>query len=437
MRRLILSCVLASFCTGPTLAHDIPNARVDRSIQVTLEPEKIRVDYQVGLSELTLTQDLRQVIGELPGSDRQGWFEEYGRVTGPLNAKGVLVTANGEEVELRSIGFDLAIQSHPLYTFHFEARIPPRGRIVVNDSNYLASEGTSRLALQPGIGVRVSGDDLPTDVTQITIRPIWQLDKFEERRTRRITVDYALTLKTEPIKPAPVSRPIPPSKPDDTLSKLLDRDASKTWPMLCLLAFFLGAGHAIQPGHGKTIVLASTLGSRSGMARGAILGLATAIVHMASVALIAAILWATRSIRPENVHLALAHATGFVIAAIGFWKLGRHLAGYSEHEAKEVDESSEKRGIIPLALAGGAVPCWDAVALVLVAEAIDRLRLGLILLAAFSLGMACVLVGVGVAASRFRRWFERFERGDRIERTLGILGALILAGIGLTLLRVG
>jgi nickel/cobalt exporter len=168
-----------------------------------------------------------------------------------------------------------------------------------------------------------------------------------------------------------------------------------------------------------------------------ILGLATAIVHMASVALIAAILWATRSIRPENVHLALAHATGFVIAAIGFWKLGRHLAGYSEHEAKEVDESSEKRGIIPLALAGGAVPCWDAVALVLVAEAIDRLRLGLILLAAFSLGMACVLVGVGVTASRFRRWFERFERGDLIERTLGILGALILAGIGLTLLRVG
>ena len=32
--------------------------------------------------------------------------------------------------------------------------------------------------------------------------------------------------------------------------------------------------------------------------------------------------------------------------------------------------------ILPLALAGGAVPCWDAVALVLVAEAIGRLQLG-------------------------------------------------------------
>ena len=37
------------------------------------------------------------------------------------------------------------------------------------------------------------------------------------------------------------------------------------------------------------------------------------------------------------------------------------------------------------------VPCWEAIVLVLVAEAIGRLALGLLLILAFSLGMLAVL----------------------------------------------
>jgi ABC-type nickel/cobalt efflux system permease component RcnA len=421
----------------PAIAHDIPNARVDRSIQATIEPERLLVDYQVGISELTLTQDLRQIIGELPGADRRGWFEEYGRVSGPLNAKGVLVTVNGEEVELRAVGFDLSIEGHPLFTFHFEATIAPRGRLTLNDTNYLASEGTSRLALRPGIGVRVDGDGLPTDVTLIPIRPVWQLDKNEERRTRRLTVDYALGANPQPIPPSVSTTSTSAPKPDDALSRLLDRDAGQTWPILSLVAFLLGAAHALQPGHGKTLVLASSLGPDSSPSKGALLGLATASVHLASVALIAGILWTTRAIRPEQVHLVLAHATGFLIAAIGSWKLGRHLAGYGEHVEESARGLTHLRGILPIALVGGAVPCWEAVTLILVAEAIDRLRLGLTLLVAFSLGMAVVLVAVGAMSSRFRRLFERFDSRGVWERRFGIFGALILLGIGLMLLGVG
>ena len=92
-------------------------------------------------------------------------------------------------------------------------------------------------------------------------------------------------------------------------------------------------------------------------------------------------------------------------------------------------------GLLVLALAGGIVPCWDAVALVILAEAIGRLALGLALLAAFSLGMAGVLVAVGAAASRFRASFDRTEGRDRWSRRMGIAGGLILAAIGLSLLR--
>src|SRR5207244_2238461 len=96
MRSSSLVVALAVVVAAPASAqaHDIPNARVDRSIQATITPGRLLVDYEVSLSELTLTQDLRSLVGSLPGSDREAWFERYGQVTGPLNAKGLLVTVD-------------------------------------------------------------------------------------------------------------------------------------------------------------------------------------------------------------------------------------------------------------------------------------------------------------------------------------------------------
>src|SRR3954463_5258456 len=103
MRSLIPSLML--LCSPPiaTLAHDIPNARVDRSIQATLLPGRLTIDYEVSLSELTLTQDLRMLIGVLPGADRRDWFVSYGREVGPLNARGFLVNVDREPLELQFV----------------------------------------------------------------------------------------------------------------------------------------------------------------------------------------------------------------------------------------------------------------------------------------------------------------------------------------------
>ena len=67
------------------------------------------------------------MIGSLPGADRQEWLARYGQVTGPLNAKGVLVTVDGEPVPLSMRSFDLVVEDHPRYTFHLTGRVPARG----------------------------------------------------------------------------------------------------------------------------------------------------------------------------------------------------------------------------------------------------------------------------------------------------------------------
>ena len=440
--------VLLLFAASPGRAHDIPNARVERSIQVDLGPGRLEIAYEVSLSELTLTQDLRALAGTLPAGDRAAWFERYGEVVGPLNAKGLLVEVDGESIPLQVLGVDLTVEEHPRFTFRFAAPVPPSGHLSIRDTNYVASEGTSRLALRPLVGVTTSEIGGPEDVREIPIRPIWQLSSDEERRTREIDLDYRAEAETKApaaavVATSPATTPLAPSSQPigpgtDRLSRLLDR--ASTAPLLGLLAIALGLGaaHAIQPGHGKTLVAAAAVGDRGGWAGASALALLVTIAHMAGVVAVAIALWATRSTRYDAINRGLAHGAGFVIAAIGLWRLGRRAAGLGDHDGDHFADAPGRgfRDLLGLGLAGGMVPCWDAVVLVVLAEAIGRLTLGLALLAAFSLGMAGVLVVVGVVAARVRTAATRFDPEGLWGHRLGWLGAAALTGIGLSLLGV-
>lgn len=430
-----------------TEGHDIPNARVDRSIQVDVVPGHLRVSYELGLSELTLIQDLRALVGTLPGVDRRGWFDRYGQVVGPLNAAGLEVIVDGRLRTLRTLGFELAIEDHLRYTFHFEADLPSAGKLIVRDTNYGAGEGTSRLAVRGVGGILVRSDDLPSDVRQIAIRPPWQMKPAEEERTRKVEFEFGPGGEASEITTA---RPLAEESGRSTsslaaerLSRLLDRSEIPLAGLL-LVAFALGAAHAIQPGHGKSLVAAASIGEGGGWTRGLALALIITSAHMGGVLMVALGLWLTGANSYVEINRSLAQGAGFVIAAVGLWRLGRHLGGHGEHAEEAATEpeaaaepgraAPDRRGLISLGLAGGVVPCWDAVALILLAEAVDRLGMGIVLLAAFSLGMAAVLVAVGVIVAHLRGLVARREGGDAWSRRLGVLGAVAVTTIGLYLM---
>ena len=343
--RIVLGCCLPVLAAQ---AHDIPNARVDRSIQVSLDPGRLEIDYEVSLSELTLTRDLRMLIGALPGVDRQDWFLTYGRETGPLNGRGLLVAIDRRPLDLHFQGFELTVEDHPRFLFHYQVAMPPAGHLKVQDINYAGSEGTSRLAVRGRHGIEVRGDDLPGDVQAIAIRPVWQLSDGEERRTRCVDVDFTAPVSQAHVPRSPGAEPLGPPLPaaqqrpattrmvpvlgSAQLTRLLDRTAALPALGLLLMAMGLGAVHSLQPGHGKTLVAATVLGERGTWARGVLLGLLTTLTHTASVLLVALGLWWTQTERYAEIQLGLAHVAGGVIAAIGLWRLGRHLARYGEHD---------------------------------------------------------------------------------------------------------
>ncbi len=332
------------------------------------------------------------------------------------------------------VGVDLVVEEHPRWTFRFRAEIPASGRLTVQDTNFSTAEGTCRLAIK-GRGVVIRGDALPADVESIPARPIWQLSVVEERRTRDVIVDYAP--EAAPGRTSMPDRPIVARQGSEVsrLSRLLDESTRLPPILLGLLAFGLGMAHAVQPGHGKSLVAASVFSEGGAWVKGAMLALVTTLTHTGSVFLIAALLWWSETRQFGAIHLALCRTAGFVIAAIGFWRLGRHFAGDSvapEHR----HDAAGSRSVIGLGAAAGLVPCWDAVGLVVVSEAVGRLALGLILVVAFGLGMAMVLIAVAWLSARLRTTLTRVGRWDRWERRLGLASGLVLCAIGVYLLRI-
>jgi ABC-type nickel/cobalt efflux system permease component RcnA len=449
LNHLLIVLAFAGLPSAPVWPHDIPNERIDRSIQLSISPGLIAVDYEVSLTELTLTQDLRRLIGSLPGADRQEWLARYGQETGPLNAKGLLVTVEGEPIQLSMTNFDLAIEEHPRYTFHLAGRIPAHGRLRVHDTNYVSSEGTSRLAIRGQGGAVVDGDHLPGDVAQIPIRQVWSLTDDEERRTKQVVVNYRAAPAGGPTSANPISKspeelpalgPIAISQEagetgalgtERGLSWLLDGTSKTPWSILALVAFLLGAAHAIQPGHGKTLVTAAALSPGVRVYQPALLGLSATVAHVGSVLLIAAILWCTGATRVADAHQALTKAAGFVIGAAGLWRVGRSLGGYFEHDEEELTPLPlGNRGLIGLGLAGGVVPCWDAVALLILAAAVGRLAAGIALVLAFSAGMAFILVAVGLVAIKLKRATFGIASQGRSRYALSLASGAILSALG-------
>ncbi len=442
-------CLIASTARS----HDIPNQRIDRSIQVEVLPRQLRINYEVSLTELTLVQDLRALMGSLPKSETAAWLDLYGKVTGPLNAKGVLVSLDGRPATLAYQDFQYIVEEHPRFTFHFDLFLPSHGRLAIRDTNFASSEGTSRLAVR-GRGVIIESDDpLPPEVDRIATRPVWQLTDDEERRTKQAEFDFRAQATAQPADVNRVTAEVGTRPSDQSvrsttitetftkgaivlprLSRLLDASRNLPWMLLGALAMALGAVHALEPGHGKTLVTAVALGPDVRFYQPAILGMATTFAHAGSVLVIAAILWWTGTSEVVPLHLVLTRAAGFAIAAAGFWRLGRILGGYGAHDVSLPSSAKiSNLGLVGLGLAGGLVPCWDAVALIVLAAALGRLAAGVGLVLAFSGGMGFVLVTLGSLACKARSATMGLKPSSAAHAKLGLASASILAAIGLFL----
>jgi nickel/cobalt transporter (NicO) family protein len=220
------------------------------------------------------------------------------------------------------------------------------------------------------------------------------------------------------------------------------------------LALLFGAGHALAPGHGKTMVAAYLVGSQGTARHAVILGLITTVTHMLGVYVLALLTFvASAYVLPETLHPILEAISGLTICAVGLNILYRsimhtkdspdqhHCHVHHHHDAEHEHEhtSSQSKAInlkslLSLGIAGGLVPCPSALVLLLSAVSLHQAVYGMVLISAFSVGLAGIMVALGLVAVYARQWLEKIPSLSKMQRYLPIASsiAMIAAGVALS-----
>jgi ABC-type nickel/cobalt efflux system permease component RcnA len=118
--------------------------------------------------------------------------------------------------------------------------------------------------------------------------------------------------------------------PRSKFTELIQAEHLSAWFLFtaALIAIGLGALHALEPGHGKTIVAAYLVGSKGTARHAFLLGIIVTVAHTAGVFALGAItLYASRYIVPEQLYPWLGALSGITIAGLGAYMLMRRLTG--------------------------------------------------------------------------------------------------------------
>ena len=225
------------------------------------------------------------------------------------------------------------------------------------------------------------------------------------------------------------------------------------------IAVVLGALHALTPGHGKTVVAAYLVGARGTTRHAVTLGSVVTLTHTGSVFAMGLVaLAASQYILPTSLFPVLEVLSGLLIVGLGGyllylrwrgWRTGgsshhhhhdhehehhHHDHDHDHHHHHDIPDRITWRSLIALGVSGGLVPCPDAIAILLVALTINRITLGLSLIVAFSLGLAGVLIVIGLMMVHSRRLFDRMDSFSRLAPAMPVISAVVvlLLGLGLT-----
>ncbi len=278
---------------------------------------------------------------------------------------------------------------------------------------------------------------------------------------------------------------------------LVALDEVTPWTVLLslVLATLFGAQHALTPGHGKTVVAAYLVGARGTARHALFLGATVTATHTLGVfALGFVTLFLSQYILPERLYPILEVVSGLLVVGIGGWlfmgRLRGALANWHSSPTRGMDKHEDShshghhhphehehgqghghshdhehqhthhgtthshggvehnhmppgadgsrvtwRSLLILGVSGGLLPCPTALVLLLGAISLNRVAFGLVLTLFFSLGLAGVLVGIGLLLVYARPLLQRLSLpAGRFTRLIPVGSAMVitLAGVAIT-----
>jgi len=547
MRALPLAGLLLA---GIAFAHPMGNLSVNHYARLEPTSHGLDVTYVLDIAELP-TFELTQSWNT--GRDApKGVLDAKAREQAKEWVRNLVFTEDGKALSPAIAGTELAILDGagnlPVFRITTKLRVPAKGgRLVYEDRNYPTRAGWREIVIAPGEGADVSkasrGDvdvshgltSYPQDPTKAPPQDTtawleWKPLAGPVSQIRKPVVIVAAKPAAAPVllpAASPATSPVgepgrdvrPPEaqsmgtvKRNDAISRIL-RMETISWPLLATLiglAFWFGALHALEPGHGKTMVAAYLVGAKGTPKHAALLGGMVTFTHTFSVFILGLVtMFLSRYIMPDRISKVLGIVSGLSIVWIGamlLWRRARKLShtrdhghrhddnGHSHdhphshdhehshdhphshdhghsHEHPHPHQHSHEHatahthapsglththdghthshvpegeisvgGLIALGASGGLVPCPSALILLLSAISIGRIGLGMILLVAFSLGLATVLTATGMLVLYAKNFFpERKGAGGAFFRYMPVVSAaaILLIGVLMTSVSLG
>lgn len=377
---------------------------------------------------------------------------------------------------------------------HVEVRTDRSYTLAYEDRNYPDRLGWKEVVARALDGISVEASSVPASDRSDELRSYPEGGLNSPLDVRAATVTFMRVPGAVGVMPEAKADTNPARQSSDPLGRLLRRE-NLTLPVIGLaliVAAGIGGFHALTPGHGKTIMAAYLLGTRGRARHVVMLGATVAVSHTVGVLALGGLaVYAANVIAPDRVYPYLGLAAGVIVLAIGLrmlfvrlsGKLGRrrktshpgqiggtrfakadrvhpheHPNGGEEHLHEEQDEEHDHehthdhaelaagprsgvtwRTLLAIGLADGAVPSASALVVWLAAISIDRVEFGLVMVAAFGIGMAAALTAVGFLLVRGRTEFEnrfvaRSPMAQRLNHAMPWLTALFVVGAGLFLM---
>jgi ABC-type nickel/cobalt efflux system permease component RcnA len=420
VKRLVLALVAATLLAPPTAAaHPLGNFTVNRYAGIEVSGSHVFVRYAVDLAEIPTLQDGAR-------------FRRPGTAT--RLARGLHLELNGRRVPLQAI--DSRVTTRPgaggLRTLRFDA-VYDGGRLgrmlAFRDTNFPDRIGWKEVVVRADRGARIVTSSAPSRSASHELRAY-------PRDLLHAPADA--TAATAVVRPG-TSEGVPPplgGAPTEHrgggFESLVGRDGGTGVIALAfVLALFWGAAHALTPGHGKAIVAAYLVGSR-GQARHALaLGGIVTVTHTIGVFALGLVTLAlSELIVPERLYPWLNLVSALLVVGVGITVLRTRLRSRHHHHHHDHDH---RRGLVAVGISGGLLPCPSALVVLLAAISLHRVGFGLLLIVAFSLGLASVITGIGLVAVTAKRAFARLSLEGTLVRALPAVSAAAIVALGLVM----
>jgi nickel/cobalt exporter len=435
---LIAAVALALFAAPGAQAHPLGNFSVNHLSTVSVSADRVDVRYVLDQAEIPTVQEDNLSRAAVLARKRD---EVERRLTLTVDGRRVaLVPAGAPKLTFPSGAGGLKTTRLEL---PLKAVVDDPHRVELRDGTFPGRIGWKAVVSAPGEGTAVRTQAPSGDPTNgLRVYPKDLLTSPLDQRTASFRVEPGAGTLMAP--KGEHGAPAETRAESDGFAGLFEDAASGEGVLLLLLlaAFGWGALHALSPGHGKAMVAAYLVGTRGKPRHAIALGATVTVTHTIGVfALGIATLALSQYVLPEDLYPWLTLVSGLLVVTIGASVLrsrvrkARHAHAHDHAHGQDHSHEHELswKGLLGMGTAAGLIPCPSALVVLLAALSQHEVALGLVLITAFSLGLAATLTGLGLIVVSARHWIPPRLAAGRLAAVLPAASALLIVGVGCVL----